>query len=133
MTEIFDEETKKALIDYRIGRAKKTLVEVDVLLANGLYSTAVNRLYYAVYYAAISLLFKYGFSATTHSGVRSMLGLHFIRTGKLSNEIGSYFMILFERRHRNDYDDFVECSREEVEGLRPMALAFIEAVEKMLN
>jgi len=46
---------KMELISYRIKRAREILDEVEILLENQLWHTAVNRLYYACYYAVIAL------------------------------------------------------------------------------
>ena len=59
MKEILDEESKNALINYRIQRAYETLKEAQVMMRESFYNAAVNRLYYACYYAAVSLLLKY--------------------------------------------------------------------------
>lgn len=133
MIDNLDDKSRIALVNYRINRAHRTIAEVSFLLDGGLYSTAVNRLYYAVYYAAVALLVNDGINATTHSGVRSMLGLHYIRTGRISREIGNNFMILFERRHSCDYDDFINSTKEDVEQLIPLANSFIEAVDHILR
>lgn len=91
MKEILDEESKNALINYRIQRAYETLKEAQVMMRESFYNAAVNRLYYACYYAAVSLLLKYDHQPQTHNGVKTMLGLHFISTGKLPIKIGKIF------------------------------------------
>ena len=111
MKEILDEESKNALINYRIQRAYETLKEAQVMMRESFYNAAVNRLYYACYYAAVSLLLKYDHQPQTHNGVKTMLGLHFISTGKLPIKIGKIFSTLFEKRHSGDYDDFVYCDK----------------------
>ena len=49
---------RKEIITYRILKAQETLQEVDLHNNNKLWNTAVNRLYYACYYAVIALLVK---------------------------------------------------------------------------
>ena len=44
------------LINYKMARAQQTLAEVDLLINNKLFHTAVNRLYYAGFYAVSALL-----------------------------------------------------------------------------
>lgn len=46
----------------------------------------MNRLYYACYYAVTALLISNGLNATTHAGVRTMLGLKFIKTGLVDDK-----------------------------------------------
>ena len=58
MKERMDEESKTALISYRIQRAFETLKEAEVMRREGFYNAAVNRLYYACYYVTIALLLK---------------------------------------------------------------------------
>lgn len=59
MKEKLDEDSKKALVTYRIQRAYETLKEAEVMKREAFYNAAINRLYYACYYAAIALLLKY--------------------------------------------------------------------------
>ena len=39
-------------------RADETLAEIPFLKQQGYYNTAVNRLYYACYYAAVAILIQ---------------------------------------------------------------------------
>ena len=131
--EILDEESKNALINYRIQRAYETLKEAQVMMRESFYNAAVNRLYYACYYAAVSLLLKYDHQPQTHNGVKTMLGLHFISTGKLPIKIGKIFSTLFEKRHSGDYDDFVYCDKEMLDNLYPQAELFIHTINQLLK
>lgn len=133
MKEQLSQEAKDALANYRFQRAKQTLAEVPFLKEQGFYNTAINRLYYACYYAAVALLIKNGINPSTHAGVKQMLGMHFIATGRLSKEQGRSFSLLFERRHSSDYDDFTYSSAEEIEELLPKAKAFISAIASLLK
>ncbi|MBR2618067.1 MAG: HEPN domain-containing protein [Paludibacteraceae bacterium] len=132
MKETFDKESKIALINYRTERAYETLNEAQYNADGGFYVAAINRMYYACYYAVIALLLKYEISAQTHSGVRSMLGLHFVSKGIVSKEDGKTFNDLFEKRHSGDYDDFVICDQEMVDNLLPKAKHFIDAISQLL-
>lgn len=133
MKEQLSQEAKDALANYRFQRAEQTLAEVPFLKEQGFYNTAINRLYYACYYAAVALLIKNGINPSTHAGVKQMLGMHFIATGCLSKEQGRSFSLLFERRHSSDYDDFAYSSAEEIEELLPKAKAFISAIASLLK
>lgn len=133
MTQQLNEQERHDLMAYRLQRAHETLSEIPNHAANGYYATAINRLYYACYYAAVALLVNEGVQTATHSGVKTMLGLHFVSKGKLSREHGNTFTTLFEKRHSGDYDDFAYCDREMVEELYPKAQAFVEAIERLLN
>lgn len=88
-------ENYEALSKYRQERAHETLAEIPYLKEQGYYNTAVNRLYYACYYAAVALLTKYQISTHTHVGVKTMLGLHFVSKGFITKESGRAFTHLF--------------------------------------
>ena len=47
---------KKDLIDYRLSRSLDTYVDAQILAENERWNSAINRLYYAVYYAVSALL-----------------------------------------------------------------------------
>lgn len=49
-------EHRVALIQYRFERAYKTLEEADYMRVGNYFNAAINRLYYACFYAAIGLL-----------------------------------------------------------------------------
>lgn len=68
MKETLDEQSRRDLVKYRIDRAYETLKEADLLADNGFYNVAVNRLYYACYYATVALLLKHGITVSTHAG-----------------------------------------------------------------
>ena len=76
--------------------------------------TAINRLYYACYYAVIALLIDSDIRTQTHNGVRQMLGFHFIKPGIIDKELGKFYTDIFDKRQTRDYDDFVDFSKEEV-------------------
>jgi uncharacterized protein (UPF0332 family) len=127
------EQDRQELIRYRITRALQTLEEVEVLVENKLWNAAINRLYYACYYAAIALLLSKKVVAQTHSGVRQMLGLHFVKTGLIDKELAAYYSVIFDKRISGDYDDFVEYKLADTQALIPAAKAFIEKARELLE
>lgn len=132
MKEQLSEENVRALVSYRLSRAKETLAEIPHLKDMGYLNTAVNRLYYACYYAVVALLIKNHIHASTHVGVKQMLGLHFVSKGLITRGSNRSFSLLFERRHSSDYDDFAYATIEEVDELLPKAESFISEIERLL-
>lgn len=96
-------------------------------------NATINRLYYACYYMAVALLLKYNIAAQTHSGVKTMLGMHFTSKGMLSISASKIFAALFEKRHSSDYDAFVYCDQEMVDELFPKAETFIDEVKELID
>ena len=113
-------------------KASKTLQEANHLLALGYVNNAVNRIYYACFYAITALLLQKDIKPKSHSGVRQMFGLHFIETGKLPRDTGRFFSDLFDKRFASDYEDFFELKKEIAEELFVNAKKLIETIKAML-
>ncbi len=128
-----NEGERKELIAYRIKRANDTLKEIDLLVDNQLWNTAVNRLYYACYYAVIALLIKNNIITQTHAGVRQMFGLHFIKPGLINKNLAKFYSDIFDKRQTGDYDDFVDFNKEEVISFIEPAKQLIKEIEKLLT
>lgn len=128
MKQQLDEESINSLVNYRIKRAKETLHEADALIVGGYNNAAVNRLYYACYYAVIALLVRNNISAQTHQGVKQMFGLHFVATNRIAPKYSRFYSQLFNDRMSGDYDDFLQYDSEMISLLRPQAEEFIHAV-----
>ena len=95
MKEMLDEQSRLGLIHYRLERADEAMEEARIMADSSHYNAAVNRLYYACFYAVQALLLKHHIAATTHAGVKSMLGLHFISKGiTLQNPQDSEYQLL---------------------------------------
>ncbi|OFY92672.1 MAG: antitoxin, partial [Bacteroidetes bacterium RIFCSPLOWO2_12_FULL_31_6] len=113
------DKSRKYMIQYRIDRAKDTIAEANAMIEKCFWNAAVNRLYYACYYAVIALLLKHNFKTQTHSGVCRMFGLHFVKTGFISKEMGRFYSELFDQRQTGDYNDFIEYNKETLDYLLP--------------
>lgn len=128
-----DQKSIDALVVYRLERANETLLEAQTLIENNFFNAAVNRIYYACYYAVIALLVKNRISAHSHSGVKQMLGLHFVVNGKLSTENARFYNQIFNDRITGDYDDFISYKKKMVEEMLPKAKSLITAINQLID
>lgn len=128
MKQSLDNASRKALVEYRLERAFETLKEADYNAKGGFYNIAVNRLYYAAYYAVSALLIKNNFECSTHAGVKSLFSLHFVKTGIFSIEYAQILNSLFNNRQAGDYEDFVYCDENLYTQLRPQTEDLIVAI-----
>jgi uncharacterized protein (UPF0332 family) len=125
-----NQHERDELVNYRIAKAKTTLEEVKLHIENELWNTAINRPYYACYYAVIALLLDKGIQPKTHTGVRQMFGLHFIKSGIIDNSLGKFFTDIFDLRQTGDYDDYIEFTREDLMDLiKPANDLILKATE----
>jgi uncharacterized protein (UPF0332 family) len=97
-------QTQNEEIALYIQNALEMLEASHVLVDNDFYSSAINRAYYAVFYAANALLVTKGLSQGKHSGVISAFRQHFIKTGLIAQEYSKIYGRLMEDRHQSDYE-----------------------------
>lgn len=133
MNEQFNTGTFEDLIKYRLQRSRETLKEADYNAQGGYYNAAVNRLYYACYYSASALMISHSIEASTHKGIKVMLGLKFITPGILATKYGRIYQQLFENRQSGDYEDFVYCDKELFDALRPQAEDFVNTISSLVT
>ncbi len=120
-------------INYRIERAKETILEVQTHIENKFWNTAINRMYYACFYAVSALLFKHNIDVASHAGIRNKFGEVFVKTGIINREIAKHYTDLFEKRQKGDYNDFFDYDEETVLRLFPKSQQFIDIIEKALK
>jgi uncharacterized protein (UPF0332 family) len=120
-------------VQYRLNRAKETIAEIETLIQNEFWNTAINRLYYACFYAVGALLIKHGIETSSHSGCRQKFGQLFVQTGKINKESAKLYTELFEKRQKGDYNDFFDFDEETVLRLYEPSKLFIEKIEELVN
>jgi uncharacterized protein (UPF0332 family) len=87
-----------------IENAKEVLEVAQLNLDNGFYASAVNRAYYAIFYAANALLVTKQLSQSKHSGVISAFRQHFVKTGLIAPEYSDLYGRIMGNRHTSDYE-----------------------------
>jgi uncharacterized protein (UPF0332 family) len=85
-------------IQYRFKRSQESFEEALIMIQNSKWNTAVSRLYYSCYYAAIALLLKHNIETRSHSGVRTKFSDTFIKTGEIDVKFGKLFSHLADYR-----------------------------------
>ena len=61
-----------------------------------------------------------------------MFNQHYVKTGKISKEMGRLYNRLFDLRQEGDYLDFVLLEKEKVAPLIEATANFIETVRSLL-
>ena len=79
---------KEDLINYRIEQAENTIREIPLLIDNGLNKTAVNRIYYGMFYMLLALALKYEFKTSKHRQLIGWFNKTFIKTGSMDLKFG---------------------------------------------
>lgn len=126
-------EHQRRHIAAEVERAKNALRAAQELHKLGLFSDAVSRAYYAALHYAVALLLTEGIEPKTHSGVGTMLGLHFVTQGKLSPDVAKALSRLEQFRGEADYNRFFiftgESAREEIEVAESVCAAVTQVLQ----
>lgn len=84
-----DRQTQEKIGKY-MSHARQAIETGELVLAHEDYITAVNRAYYAIFYAANALLVTKGLERSKHSGVIAAFRQHFVKTGLIEPELSDF-------------------------------------------
>jgi uncharacterized protein (UPF0332 family) len=120
-------------VAYRLETALNVFKAARILADNGLWLSAVNRLYYASFYSINALLVHKSIHVKTHSGVRTEFSKHFIKTGLFEMKFGQLFSELFDLRQKGDYGSIMNYNEELMASYFIPVQELIDAVEKFIH
>lgn len=86
-----------------IEKAKKFITTAEHALNIGDYDSCVSRSYYAMFFMAEAVLLTKNLSASSHKGVISLFGKHFVKTGIFDRELGKALSDAYDKRLIGDY------------------------------
>ena len=116
-----------------IQKAKRYIKSAKLLLEDGDFESTVSRVYYAMFYCAEAVLLTKNLSFSSHKGVISAFGEHFIKTGVFSREMGRELNRAFEKRQLSDYEYTFVITAEEAEQILKSGGEFVDNISRWLN
>ena len=116
-----------------IERAEKYMRSAEILLNEGDYESSVSRTYYAMFYCAQAMLLTKNLSFSSHKGVISAFGEHFVKTGIFPKEMGRELNRAFEKRQIGDYEYTFVISKDEAEEVLENGKKFVEKIVQHLK
>lgn len=121
------------LLRYRMNQAYETLHEADLLRESGTLRGAINRIYYAMFYAVLALLATKQLGTSKQSGAISLFDREFVKTGIFSKEFSKALHLAFDRRQMHDYGEVTELDAEMVDFAIEEARMFVEGIDPYLR
>jgi len=128
-------------INEYLKRAHRALRTGRLVLDDQDYIAAVNRAYYAIFYALVlrqglraasALLATKGLERSKHSGVIAAFRQHFVKTGLIEVKYSDVYGTAMSDRHDGDYSlDYL--SHETAARDLDWAERFLSRVEKLLT
>jgi uncharacterized protein (UPF0332 family) len=120
-------------IDSLVKRARRYIKSAELLLKDRDYESSVSRSYYAMFYAAQAALLTKELTFSSHKGVISAFGKHFIKTEIFPKEMGRELNRAFEKRQIGDYGYTFVVSDEEATQILRYGKEFVNKVNYWLN
>jgi uncharacterized protein (UPF0332 family) len=125
---------RETIFGYRMKQTEETLSEAVRMLESGFSPRSiVNRAYYAMFYAVLTLFIHSDTPHKTskHSGVIGIFNREFIHTGKLDARFSQMLYAVFDQRMESDYRDFSKVSEEDARNAVLAAQEFVTAIKAL--
>ena len=120
--------TKRYQIQTYLDHACQALESAASSVEHGFYNTAVNRAYYAIFYAASGLLLTKDINRSKHAGVVAAFRQYFVKPGLIEAEYSDFYGDVMDARVDGDYDTTFEVDQTTVRERLGDARRFVERV-----
>lgn len=115
-----------------IEKAHEAIASARSEHAAGRLAFAVNRCYYAAFYAASAVLLCRGHRFRKHTGVRAGIHRELVKPGLLPETWGRTYDRLFQDRQEGDYLALTHFEADEVEETIRHAEALVGFLERLI-
>ena len=123
---------EEAVLVYLDG-ARQALRSAQYNLDGDFYGVAINRAYYAFFYAATALLLTLDITRGKHSGVMAAFREHFVKPGTFLVQDSRAYGEAFELRNVTDYEMLGVADRIQAQTTVENANRFVERCETHLT
>jgi len=124
---------RKDYVNYRIEKSIETFEVAELLFTHSKWNSAINRLYYACFYAITALLVMNEIETKSHSGVKTQFFLNFVKTKKIDPIYGKLYSDLFDWRQKGDYGDFFDFEMKNVAPLMKPTSELLKLIKEEIN
>jgi uncharacterized protein (UPF0332 family) len=125
--------TQRREVALYIEHARQMLVVAEHNLNDGFHSSAINRAYYAIFYAANALLATQGLARSKHSGVISAFRQHFVKPGLIEVEYSRLYGRIMSDRQAGDYEIDKMLATDQARSDLDDARSFVARMETYLR
>jgi uncharacterized protein (UPF0332 family) len=115
------------------AKAEKFLSTAKQALDTGDYDSCVSRCYYAMFFTAEAALLTKNVTASSHKGVISLFGEHFVKTNILERNLGKALNDAYDKRLVGDYGVGFTVTEGQAKDLLNTARDFVEKLKIYLK
>ncbi len=128
-----DSDQRKQVVCYWWYMAEESLASARREFEAEAYIFAINRLYYALFYAVSATLLERKQHFKKHTGVRASFHRELIKTGLLEIRWAKLYDQLFEDRQEGDYIALMSFDRNYVENKLDQCIEFLNDLRPLLK
>ncbi len=126
-------EYRQTLIKYRLERSSESLEAARLLFENKMLTSAMNRIYYSMFYAVQALLLLHDVSFSKHAQVKGYFNREFIQKDIFPKEFGRIYNKAVEYRQKFEYVDLVSPEPEMIKEYIDSAKNFVDKIKSYLE
>jgi len=128
-----EDKDKEVLVKYRLEQAEETVLDVSLLIENNRLRSAVNRIYYGIFYTLLALGLDRQYESSKHTQLIGWFNKNFIHSNLIDPKYGKIVNKAFNRRTKGDYDTYVEFDKVIVEEMFEEMKEFIVEIKRFLK
>jgi len=122
----------KEITDF-IAKAEKFISTAENTLNTGDYDSCVSRCYYAMFFMSEAALLTKSLSASSHKGVISLFGEHFVKTEVFERNLGKALNDAYDKRLVGDYGVGFTVTEQQAKDLLETARNFVQKLRGYLK
>jgi uncharacterized protein (UPF0332 family) len=122
----------KEISDF-VEKAERFLSTAEHALSSEDYDSCVSRCYYAMFFMAEAVLLTKNLSASSHKGVISLFGEHFVKTKIFDRNLGKALNDAYDKRIVGGYGVGFMVAKDETEDLLQTAKNFVQKLKSYLK
>lgn len=127
------EDATRELVRLRLEQAEAALHDTKLLIEAQSVQGAINRSYYAMFYATLALLQSVGMTPRKHTGVLSLFDREFVAKGMFPKQLSWDFHEAFGLRQDSDYRFLRPLGVEKAALVCEKATRFVHAIVEYLQ
>jgi len=116
-----------------VEKAEKFMITAKHSLDIGDYDSCVSRCYYAMFFMTEAILLTKNLTASSHKGVITLFGEHFVKTGIFNREAGKVLNETYDKRLIGDYGIGFTITEKEARETLKAAENFVKNLKNYLE
>lgn len=116
-----------------INKAEKFLITAENALNGKDYDSCASRCYYAMFFVAEAALLTKNLTASSHKGVITLFGEHFVKTNIFDRNLGKAINDAYDKRLVGDYGVGLMVTKQQAQDLLETARDFVQKLKNYLK